>query len=75
MSAGGQPAGDPLLLCVNDAARMLAVSRPTLYKLLASGKVGAVKLGGRTLIRMASLREYVGTLASYPVTIDAGEQP
>lgn len=68
-------APDPLLLSVNGAAATLGISRPTLYKLLAAGKVGAVKLGGRTLIRMTSLRDYVGTLESYPVTVDAVEHP
>lgn len=56
---------EPLLLSINDAATMLATSRATLYKLLKTSALRAVKCGGRTLIPTQALREYVESLAAY----------
>jgi excisionase family DNA binding protein len=43
---------DPILVSVQNAAAMLSSSRPTIYKLLNSGALPAVRNGGRTLIPM-----------------------
>lgn len=62
---------EPLLLSVNDAATMLGMSRPTLYKLLSSGALRAVKSGGRTMIPTQALREYVDALPPFTVPATA----
>lgn len=56
---------EPILVSVNGAAAMLGISRPTIYKLLNSGALRAVKSGGRTLIPTQALRDYAGSLAPY----------
>ena len=52
----------PLLVSVPAAAAMIGCSRSTFYKLLADGRVRAVKLGNRTLIRVQSLQEFAAAL-------------
>ena len=47
---------------VAGACRLLGVSRSTLYPLMASGKLDARKLGGRTIVTAESLRAYVASL-------------
>jgi len=42
--AGASPAG-PLLLRATEAAELLGISRSSLYQLLASGRLKAVRLG------------------------------
>lgn len=55
----------PILLSVNDAAAALGTSRPTLYKLLNSGALHAVKMSGRTMIPVQSLRDYAASLPAF----------
>lgn len=50
---------EPLRVGVNEAARILGISRATLYKHLKAGTLRAVKDGKRTLLTMAELRAYV----------------
>ncbi|USU08821.1 helix-turn-helix domain-containing protein [Sphingomonadaceae bacterium OTU29MARTA1] len=56
---------DVILLSVNDAAAALGTSRPTLYKMLNSGALRAVRMGGRTMIPAQALRDYVASLAAF----------
>jgi excisionase family DNA binding protein len=56
---------EPILVSVIEAAKRLSLSRPTIYKLLNSGALHAVKSGGRTLIPMQALRDYAASLVSY----------
>lgn len=42
-----------------EAAGMLSISRARLYKLLATGELASVRLGGRRLIRVETLAEYI----------------
>lgn len=49
---------------VENAATLLDVGRTTVFELIRTGKIKAVKLGGRTLIPDAALRDF---LASLPV--------
>lgn len=44
------------------ASVMLGVSRSTLYVLAGEGKLKAVKVGGRTLITTASIRDFLDGL-------------
>ena len=47
---------EKLALHVNDAAALSGLSRSTLYKLHADGKLRAVKVGGRRLILREDLQ-------------------
>ena len=49
----------PGLLDVDGAAAHLSLSKSTLYKLSASGRIPKVQLGGRLLFRMEDLEEYI----------------
>ncbi len=55
---------DPAGLSVIEAARLAGVGRSTIYEELASGRLQARKLGRRTVILDADLRQW---LASLPV--------
>lgn len=55
----------PLLLSVIDAAGRLSISRATLYKLISSGAVRAIRIGGRTLVSVEALETYIASLESY----------
>jgi excisionase family DNA binding protein len=46
---------DEILLKPEEAARRLAVSRATLYRLLASGELPSVRLGGGRRVRLSDL--------------------
>lgn len=52
----------PITGTVPEACRISGLSRPTLYRLLGDQKIKAVKAGGRTLIRLDSLRDYLESL-------------
>lgn len=52
---------DLLSVTVSEAVRMTGLSRSSLYRLLAAGRLRAVKLAGRTLIPVAGLRELIAT--------------
>lgn len=53
---------EPLLLSVREAAAAISCSRATFYKLLHQGRIQGVKLGGRTLIPVESLKAYARAL-------------
>ncbi|MCR5872246.1 MULTISPECIES: helix-turn-helix domain-containing protein [unclassified Sphingomonas] len=50
---------EPVTCSVNDAARAIGLSRGTLYKLMGQGKVDSIRVGGRRLIKVASVRKLV----------------
>lgn len=52
----------PQLYSVADAMRLLNVGRTTLYSLIASGKLRAVKLGRRTLIPASAIAALIDEL-------------
>jgi len=45
----------PLAVSVSDAARLLSVSRDTIYRLIQTGKLRTVKLNGRRVVPMREL--------------------
>ena len=47
---------DPLLVSVQEAARMLGIGRTSIYQLINSGELQTMKLGRRRLITIESLR-------------------
>lgn len=55
---------DPMAVSAAEAARLLGVSRPKVYELMGRADFPAFKLGGRTLISVEGLREWVRKQAS-----------
>lgn len=55
---------EKLAFTLKEAATALGVSKSTLYKALADGKLTAIKLGNRTLIPAEALKAWI---ASMPV--------
>ena len=51
----------PLLVGVEEAARILGVSKRTLYHLIAEGSLPSVRIRGRRLLRLETLAEWVKT--------------
>ncbi len=54
---------EPLLLPVPDAARVIGISRSTLYELIASGEITIRKIGRKTLIPRDDLTSFASRLA------------
>ena len=50
---------EPMAISAPEAARLLGVSKPKVYELMNRGDFPAFKLGGRTLISVDGLREWV----------------
>ncbi|MCE2829018.1 helix-turn-helix domain-containing protein [Sphingorhabdus sp.] len=46
---------EPLAISVNGAAKALGVGRSSIYGLLKSGRLEAIKIGRRTLLTTASI--------------------
>jgi excisionase family DNA binding protein len=57
-----EPAIEPLLLSLAASAEYLGLSRDTLYRLIGCGRLTALKHGSKTLVTVASLRDYVASL-------------
>lgn len=53
---------DRLLHTIPDAQEQLGIGRSTVYELIASGVIEAVKIGRRTLIAHDELERYVRSL-------------
>jgi excisionase family DNA binding protein len=47
---------EPVALSVNNTARVLGIGRTSVYALLKSGRLEAIKIGRRTLLTTASIR-------------------
>lgn len=54
---------EPLSVSVSEAARLLGVSRPTMYTLIDRPDFPAFRIGCRTLVSVDGLREWVKTQA------------
>jgi excisionase family DNA binding protein len=50
---------EPLALSISDTAKALSLGRTSIYAMIADGRLDALKLGRRTLIRMESVRRLV----------------
>jgi len=50
---------DIIATSVNDAAKALGIGRTSVYQLIREGRLEAIKLGRRTLIKAASIRRLV----------------
>jgi excisionase family DNA binding protein len=53
---------EKLTFTLKEAAQALGVSKSTLYKALAEGKLSAIKLGNRTLIPADALRAWLAAM-------------
>lgn len=61
VAAGPSSDGQPLIYSVEEAARVLRVSRDTTYELLRSGQLRSMKVGRRRLIPAIAIHEYIRT--------------
>lgn len=52
---------EPLTYSINDAVAVSSIGRTRLYQLINEGRLQTVKVGRRTLVRAASLRELLQT--------------
>jgi excisionase family DNA binding protein len=50
---------EPLAVSVREAARMIGVSRSSLYTIIGEGKIRAIKISGHTLILVAELLRFL----------------
>jgi excisionase family DNA binding protein len=50
---------EPILVTVEEAARMCRISRSVLYELIASREIPSVKIGASRRIPVSALREWV----------------
>ena len=55
----------PFLYSITDICARLGLSRPTVYALLHTGRLEAVKLGRRTFITSASVQGFVAGLPRF----------
>jgi excisionase family DNA binding protein len=53
---------DKLLVKVEEAAKMMSVSRSATYVLLSERRIRSVKLGKSRLVDVASIRAFIETL-------------
>lgn len=49
-------------ISINEAVRIFGIGRTKIYELIQAGDVVAFKLGRRTLLDSASLRNFIGCL-------------
>ncbi len=63
---------DIIARTIADAARVSGLGRTTLYNLIGSGKIEAVKAGGKTLVLDKSLRGYVESLPKAEIRCGQG---
>lgn len=56
---------EPITVSVAEGARLLSISKPTLYALLNNGCIPHFHLGGRTLIPTDEIRKFVQTRVDF----------
>ncbi len=54
---------EPLLVHIDDAARILGLGRSAFYVLVAQGRIEKVKVGRRSLVPLASLKAFTNSLS------------
>ena len=52
---------EPMVLSVKDASAFIGLSKSRLYELITNQTIEARKLGGRTVIPVSSLRDFVNS--------------
>jgi excisionase family DNA binding protein len=64
--------GDPLTLTVEEAGRLLGVSRGAAYRAAACGQIPTIRVGRRLLVPTARLHQLLG-LTDLAVAVDVAE--
>ncbi len=59
---------EPLAISAVEAARLLGVSRPTIYQYIHRADFPSFRLGNRTLVSVEGLREWVRSQTGEAVT-------
>lgn len=59
---GGVTSIEPLAVSIADAVRMSGLSRSEIYRRAAAGDLEVVKNRGRSLVIVASIKEYIAQL-------------
>lgn len=54
---------EPLAVSTTEAARLLGISRPTLYRLMNRSDFPSFHVGNRVLVSVAGLREWIDNQA------------
>jgi excisionase family DNA binding protein len=60
-STGGQPTVEPLLVTVEEAARLLHVGRSMIYELMNRGEIPSLRIGSARRIPVGALRAWIAT--------------
>ncbi|MFP5431919.1 MAG: helix-turn-helix domain-containing protein [Alphaproteobacteria bacterium] len=50
----------PITCSVDDAAKAIGIGRVTLYKYINEGRVESIRVGGRRLVKIESVKRLVG---------------
>lgn len=66
---------EPAFYSIGDACAAFGCGRTRLYELLSGGKIEAKKLGRKTLISVASLREYFASLPDPDINVALRRKP
>ncbi|MEI6777656.1 MAG: helix-turn-helix domain-containing protein [Chloroflexales bacterium] len=61
-----EPAVEPLLVRVEEAARILSLSRSTIYEMMDAGELPSVRRGAARRIPVAALRAWVAQQTTPP---------
>lgn len=61
-AVGVRTAPEPVLVHVEEAARMLRLSRTETFRLIGAGDIESVKIGQRRRVSVASVRAYAERL-------------
>lgn len=56
-------ATEPILLSVKDTCTALSIGRTKLYELLDTNRLEAVRIGGKRLVKAASVRAFADSLS------------
>lgn len=54
---------EPVTISISGAAKVLGLGRTTIYVLIADGRLETVKLGRRHLVKTASIKRLIDTVA------------
>ncbi len=50
----------PMTVSIAETIRATSLSQATIYRMIGRGEIETVKVGGRRLVKMASLRQLIG---------------
>ena len=50
------------LYTIPEVAKMLRISKPSVYRLMSNGRLKNVKIGGRTLFKESELNRFIDNL-------------